>query len=343
MTSLATEQPSLRQRFAEFLSADLQAVNQVLDEQLQSAHRLVSDLSDHVGRCRGKQIRPGLLMLFRRLMLPLKVDQTSSFENAVRLAAAVEMIHMATLVHDDLIDQSDMRRHMATVHSRWDAETAVLMGDYLFSRAFHLSASTGDAQACQLIGRATDHTCVGELLQKHVQQPDETMTGVQLAAAELDYFRVIRGKTGCLFGLSCLLGTRNVISDSVLERAAHRFGLRLGMAFQISDDVLDLSQSRQTTGKDVRNDLENGRFTLPLIRALRLADSAETRSLLSAVSENDPDIGNIPAMKRGIESAANTSLQLGRRAVRDLGLFVDSPERRLLEEVSLWAAGQRSS
>ena len=140
MTSLATEQPSLRQRFAEFLSADLQAVNQVLDEQLQSAHRLVSDLSDHVWRCRGKQIRPGLLMLFRRLMLPLNVDQISSFENAGRLAAAVEMIHMATLVHDDLIDQSDMRRHMATVHSRWDAETAVLMGDYLFSRAFHLSA-----------------------------------------------------------------------------------------------------------------------------------------------------------------------------------------------------------
>lgn len=343
MTSLVTEQLSLRQRFADFLAADLQLVNEVLCEQLRSSHRLVSDLSDHVGRFRGKQIRPGLLMLFRRLTQIGSQSVRMPALNAVRLAAAVEMIHTATLVHDDLIDQSDLRRHMATVHSRWDSQTAVLMGDYLFSRAFHLAASTGDAVACQLIGRATDRTCVGELLQKHVRRPDESLTSAQLQSAEVDYFRVIRGKTGCLFGLSCLLGTRSATSSRVLELAAHRYGVRLGMAFQISDDVLDLSQSCQTTGKDARNDLENGRLTLPLIRAFRAASLEERKELAAAVEQNDPLIAELPAMKRGIDSAAATALELGRRAVRDLQRFGETPERGLLEEVSLWAAGQRTA
>ena len=156
---------------------------------------------------------------------------------------------------------------MPTINREWDTETSVLLGDYLFSRAFRLAASTGDAAACEFIGHATDLTCAAELHQIAACR--------DRSRSERDYFRVIRGKTGQLFGLGCHLGARAAQASINLQRQMQIAGIELGMAFQIADDVLDLTGKESQTGKDSGNDVANRRLTLPLLRTLRLASGAE--------------------------------------------------------------------
>ena len=317
----------LKTQLANLLSGDLAAVNAILRRRLQSSSDFVSDVTEHVSRFQGKQIRPILLLLFERAIAG------HSSECGKTLAAAVEMIHTATLVHDDVIDEAETRRHVATVHRRWNTETSVLLGDYLFSKSFHMAASTGDAEACRLIGLATDRTCEGEL--------NQTAARLQRSKSEFDYFRIIRDKTGQLFGLSCLLGARSADGSLQQQRAARRFGIRLGLAFQIADDILDLTETASSTGKDEGNDLQNGRLTLPLLRAFRNASEYEANELL-AVLENDADdrrtaLNAMPCIQAGIRSAQQSALQLVERAQNDLACLPDSPERSLLQMIAGFA------
>ncbi|MEZ6063007.1 MAG: polyprenyl synthetase family protein [Planctomycetaceae bacterium] len=322
----------LKSMLQQHLGNDLHSVNQILNSRLRSSSGFVNDVTEHVSRFRGKQIRPMLLLLTHRM---LNGDDRAS---AAVLAAVVEMIHTATLVHDDVIDDADTRRHLATVHRRWNTETSVLLGDYLFSKAFHLAASTGDAEACRLIGLATDKTCEGEL--------NQTAARLDRSTSEFDYFRIIRDKTGQLFALSCLLGARTAKATESQQRAAGKFGLRLGLAFQIADDVLDLSESHSSTGKDEGNDLQNGRLTLPLLRSLQLADPEEREELLSLIFQHPisavDDLRNRGVVQRGIESASATAAELCRRAVRSLVRFPESADRELLSAIAMFA-GQRQA
>lgn len=324
---------ALKSRLASHLSIDLEAVNGILGDRLSSSSGFVNDVTRHVSRFRGKQIRPMLLLLTHRALAG------GCSPDAVTLAAVVEMIHTATLVHDDVIDDSDTRRHLATVHRRWNTETSVLLGDYLFSKAFHLAASTGDAEACRLIGLATDKTCEGEL--------NQTAARLDRSTSELDYFRIIRDKTGQLFGLSCLLGARSAGASPGQQRRARLFGLRLGLAFQIADDVLDLTESQSCTGKDAGNDVQNGRLTLPLLRAVALSEPAEQELLQSLIFAGNNDcpadqLQSRPSVRRGLASASATATNLCRRAVHQLRTFPESADRRLLSEIATFA-GQRNA
>lgn len=313
----------LKSQLEKHLQDDLQHVNAILSSQLKSPSEFVTDVTDHISHFRGKQIRPVLLLLMHRM---LAVETT---RKAQMLAAAMEMIHTATLVHDDVIDDAETRRHIATVHRRWNTETSVLLGDYLFSKAFHLTASTGDAEACRLIGMATDRTCEGELNQSALRT-NHNLT-------ELDYFRVIRDKTGQLFAVSCLLGVRAAGGTPGQQRAARRFGQRLGMAFQIADDLLDLTGDTNKTGKDHSNDLQNGRTTLPILRAIRLANTQERTQLLRRLSENGlsaADVRSDPILLQGMESATATASEMTQRAIRDLRFFPESADRAMLEAIA---------
>ncbi|MCP4782042.1 MAG: polyprenyl synthetase family protein [Fuerstiella sp.] len=314
----------LKSQLRQHLASDLYAVNRTLTEQLRTSSAFVSDITEHVSRYRGKQLRPMLLLLTHR-MIAGEVTTESRM-----LAAAVEMIHTATLVHDDVIDEAETRRHVATVHRRWNTETSVLLGDYLFSRAFQLAASTGDAEACRLIGLATNRTCEGELNQMAARLEDAT--------SELEYFRIVRDKTGQLFGLSCLLGSRAAGGTVAQQRVARQFGLRLGMAFQIADDVLDLEGAGDVTGKDAGNDLQNNRRTLPIIRAIQLVpeqDRAEIRQLLA--EEVPENLAGHAEIQAGIRSAIDTADSLTQRAVADLARFPAGPDRSLLEAIASFA------
>lgn len=328
MESTTLNALTLKAQLQAHLQDDLKDINQILQEQLASSSRFVRDVTEHVSRYRGKQVRPILLLLVQRM---LSGDVTPE---ARTLAAAVELIHTATLVHDDVIDQSETRRHVATVHRRWNTETSVLLGDFLFSRSFHLAATTGDADACRLIGRATDRTCEGEL--------NQIAARLEQSTSEFDYFRIIRDKTGQLFGLSCLLGARAAGAGDRQQRAARRFGMRLGTAFQIADDVLDLTQPAEKTGKDAANDLQNGRLTLPLLRALRIADNpAERDTLRQMITGGDelPTETSRPAelILAGTRSAARTAEKIVARAIGDLKHFPENHDQRLLGSIARFA------
>lgn len=334
MNSALLSATDLKTQIQRHLAADLQQVNQVLQQSLKSSSPFVANVLEHVSRYHGKQIRPILVLLMNRAF-----DKEAT-PKAHKLAAAVEMIHLATLVHDDVIDEAETRRHVATVHRRWNTETSVLLGDFLFSRAFHLSATTGDANACVLIGKATDRTCEGELNQIAARSEGSN--------SEVDYFRIIRGKTGQLFALSCQLGVEAAGGSARDIRLAWRFGMRLGMAFQIADDALDLTQSQEATGKDAGNDLQNGRRTLPVLRALGVTSesgNAETAEELQALEEwlagdrvlNQTEFRQLSIVQQGVTSAMNTADALVRKATRDLQQFPAGINRQLLECIAAYA------
>ena len=322
---------TLKNRLQQFLEHDLVAVNQILSKQLHSSSQFVADVTEHVSRFQGKQIRPILLLLTNELL------GGTGREKAHTLAAVVELIHTATLVHDDVIDDSETRRHVTTVHRRWNTEISVLLGDFLFSRSFHLAASTGDAEACRLIGLATDRTCEGEL--------NQTAARLEESTSELDYFRIIRDKTGQLFALSGKLGARCAEATEAQQRLCRLICLRLGLAFQIADDILDLSESCQTTGKDEANDLQNGRFTLPILRALQLCCDTDRKQILDVLTSNCREsfdqIRQHPAIHAGIESAAATAESLCQRAGSTLDRFPRSESRNLLRSVIQFASRRK--
>lgn len=340
-SAAAASSNELRERIQRSIGEDLGQINRILDQQLQSPHPYMGDILQHAGHFRGKQIRPVLLLLCQKSLCG-QVNQT-----AHALAAVVEMIHTATLVHDDVLDNASSRRHWSTINHTWNTETSVLLGDYLFSRAFRLAASTGDAVACECIGHATDLTCAGELHQIAASRTQ--------SLSERDYFRVIRGKTGQLFGLSCYLGARAAHASPPVQRQMRIGGIELGMAFQITDDVLDFTGEKSQTGKDSGNDLANRRLTLPWLRALQLATPAERdemRGVLAGSHDRGSGTGELTeviqrlaafkAVQRGIHSAEQTAQFLVDRCLQRLTALPDSDQCQLLRDIARFAIQRKA-
>ncbi len=333
MSATLSNRDALKAQILTLIGDDLTAVNAMLARQFRNPNMFVQDVAQHVSRFRGKQIRPVLTLLTARMCDGFD----SGRETVHRLAAVVEMIHTATLVHDDVIDDAEMRRHVSTVHRRWNTETSVLFGDYLLSKAFHLAATTGDAEACRLIGLATDRTCEGEL--------NQIAARLEQSTSERDYFRIIGGKTGQLFAVSCLLGARSAGASAADQATLKLFGRRIGLAFQITDDVLDLTESAERTGKDAANDLSNHRMTLPLLRALQCGSDSEVRRLKDLMSSDtagaQQQLSQEPLVREGLESAQTTATAFVRRAVATLHRMPASPARSALETIA-WFATERS-
>jgi octaprenyl-diphosphate synthase len=256
LLSAAKEPASPRLELFRPIARDLEEVEKVLTRTLASPRPHVQRLVEHLGQYRGKRLRPTLLLLTGRACGRLTTTHHI-------LAAVVEMIHTATLVHDDVLDNASVRRHVATVNAGWGNQTSILLGDFLFTHAFHLSSTVGDVRACQIIGAATNRVCEGEL-----QQVCERGN---LALSEAEYFDIIDAKTAELTACCCRLGALfSGMSPAVVESLA-RYGRCLGIAFQIADDLLDLVGDENTTGKSLGTDLEQQKLTLPLIRLLSQA------------------------------------------------------------------------
>ena len=247
---------------------ELDAVDDVLRRELRNPHGTVNALIQHAFRLGGKRLRPMLLLLAGKATGELT-------ERHVTMAAVVEMIHSATLVHDDMLDGASVRRHLPTVHARWDMQSSVLVGDFLFTHAFYLASTTGDAAACQIIGAATNVVCEGELRQ--VQQRHN------LDLSEDDYVEIAASKTGELCAACCELGAHFSLASAEVKRAAGAFGRNLGIAFQIADDVLDLLGDEATTGKTLGTDLDQNKLTLPAIHMLRTLAGAERTAAYDAL------------------------------------------------------------
>lgn len=245
---------------------ELAEVEQILRAELRSEHAYVDELVRYGCLLGGKRLRPALLLLCGKAIGEV------THEHLI-LGAVVEMIHTATLVHDDVLDEAETRRHLATVNSRWDNKASVLLGDYLFTHSFYLASTTGSTWACQEIGRATNIVCEGELRQKGCRG-DFSLT-------EQEYLEIIAAKTAELTACSCRLGAHYANGTSQIVEQLTQFGRELGVAFQIIDDVLDLQGDEDATGKSLGTDLQQQKPTLPIIHALQHAGATEKEELLA--------------------------------------------------------------
>jgi len=317
----------------------LSRVERRFEAQLEVDLPPVTRLTKHVERYRGKMLRPTMVLLAGLAAHP---ESAAAFEQNraselitdehIGLAAVVEMVHMATLVHDDVLDEAEVRRRGQTVNKMTGNETAVILGDYLIAAAYHLCSSVASTSSTIAVGDTAMILSSGELLQL-AHRRDWSLD-------DATYFEIVQRKTGALIGLSCALGAAASGADRDVQDRLRTYGQSCGIAFQIQDDMLDLTGNEGTVGKSVRRDLAKGKLTLPLIHALANAKPIERGALLelieSAAAEDSPDdlasrirahveaTGSIDYTRRTAESFVDE----GRRALRGVP---DGPARRFLE------------
>jgi octaprenyl-diphosphate synthase len=251
------------------IGPELRRVDARLKVELRSDHPEANAVIRHGIRLGGKRLRPALLLLAGQAVGELRDEH-------ITLAAVVEMIHTATLVHDDVLDEASIRRHVDTVNARWNNETSVLLGDFLFTHAFYLASTFDSTFACRTIGRATNIVCDGELRQ--------TLASGDVHVTEDDYLAVVEAKTAELCACCCELGAHYAGGDSVTVERLAAFGRYLGIAFQIADDLLDLEGSEASTGKSLGTDLAKCKMTLPLIHARDSLPPPERRRFVTALA-----------------------------------------------------------
>lgn len=306
------------------IAAGLARAETLFESQLSSSFPAVNDLCRHVARYRGKMLRPTLVIVSG---LAFTEDgETLSGEHDV-IAATVEMIHMSTLVHDDVLDEAEIRRRGATVNHLHGNEMAVMLGDYLISNAFHLCSRVGDPALNLRLGEVTNTLCEGELVQLSRRH--------DLTLDENTYFEIVRRKTAALVGVSCELGAMLAGADASASAAMRLFGESLGVAFQIQDDLLDLLGDEQTVGKSIGRDLEKGKLTLPMIMHIARTTGADRSSALRAIEAKDGAALRTMLMRSGaIEAARARAVELVEDAKRGLPATRRTHSRELLLELA---------
>jgi octaprenyl-diphosphate synthase len=252
---------------------ELASVEQLLRQVLQSQYPFLDRLMQHGFQLGGKRMRPALVLLSG------KAAGTLTAEHPM-VAAAVELIHTATLIHDDVLDEATIRRHLATINARWDNEASVLLGDYLLAQALMMASSLETTYACRALAEACRVMCEGELRQVENRGQHEL--------TEEDYLDIISDKTAALCECCCRLGAHYAGAAPAQREALARFGHDLGIAFQITDDVLDVQGDEAKTGKSLGTDLLKQKATLPLIRLLDQADQSDRRQILEILTHPDP-------------------------------------------------------
>jgi len=256
------------------IDAELIAMEELARQELSSVDPFVDEVVRYSFRFGGKRLRPAMLFLVGKMLGQLN-------EQHLYAAAAIELVHTASLIHDDILDGAVVRRHLATMNVHWDAQVGVLAGDLLLTRAMDLMTRLDSMQGLRMLTEACKRTCEGELRQ--------IGTVGRFEMSRDDYFAMIAGKTAPLLACSAQLGAYYSGAGSETVKQCHRLGQRLGLAFQIVDDVLDLVGNANMVGKTLRTDLENRKPTLPLILYMQDADAKSRRKMLSMIEEKNFD------------------------------------------------------
>ena len=308
------------------LRDDLQAVDRVLRKSLSSDVALIRQVSEYIIRGGGKRLRPALLIL---------AAQACGYRGKHHhtLAAVVEMIHTATLLHDDVVDESSLRRGHATANAMFGNAASVLVGDFLYSRAFQLIVTVENMRVLQNLSNATNVIAEGEVLQlMNTGNPD---------LDEESYLEVIRRKTAKLFEAAAQLGAVLAGADVGIEDALARYGMHVGTAFQLIDDVLDYSGELAAIGKNLGDDLAEGKATLPLIRALRVGSADDVALIRAALSgEGLKDFEAVLAALTRTDALAyarHCAEADSASATAALAALPDSSAKRTLLELSAFA------
>jgi octaprenyl-diphosphate synthase len=303
---------------------DLEAVNGRILQHMHSPVALIPQLAGHIIAAGGKRLRPMLTLAAARLC-------GYRGDRHISLAACVEFIHTATLLHDDVVDESGLRRGRATANAVWGNKASVLVGDFLFSRAFQLMVADGSLKVLEILSRASAVIAEGEVLQLVTSNDTET--------SEQSYLEVIRCKTAALFAAACRIGAVIGNRPKVEEEALESFGLNLGIAFQLIDDVLDYSAKQTELGKTIGDDFREGKMTLPVLLALRRGDPVERAFWMRTIEEleqDDDDLQKAIAILKNRRALADTverARGYGRAAARAMAAFPDGAEKRALLDV----------
>src|SRR5579883_1398531 len=305
------------------VTEDLQSTDQFIISQLDSHIPLVKQMIEYILTCGGKRIRPMVLLLSARAL-------AHRGQKHIELAAVIELIHTATLLHDDVVDSSTLRRGHKTAHTIWGNEASVLVGDFLYSRAFQVVVDHRHQAILDIFAKATHYIAEGEILQ--------LVNCNILDTPEEFYFEVIQRKTAKLFEIAAQLGAL-LASEAEREITALRdYGLHLGLAYQLIDDVLDYSQSAEETGKNVGQDISEGKTTLPLIHAMRKSKGADLALLRDAIKTGSTkhldDILGIIESTDAIKYTADTAKHHALKAKQALAHIASSPYRMALENLS---------
>jgi octaprenyl-diphosphate synthase len=260
--------PAAIRAVQDLLHRDLEAVNAALRSELNSDVPLIGEIGDYLVQAGGKRIRPMLCLL----SFQAAGGGSGGADPSALLAAIVEMIHTATLLHDDVVDESDTRRNRKTANALWGNAPSVLVGDFIYSRAFQMMVRLQDLQIMDILADTTNMIAEGEVMQL-LHKRDASLSATQ-------YFEVIKRKTAILFAASCRLGALAAGASSETQLRFGEFGMQLGMAFQIADDLLDYTGDAQSIGKNLGDDLAEGKTTLPLILA-QLHGSTEQAAFIA--------------------------------------------------------------
>ncbi len=310
--------------------ADMQAVNALIQRRLHSEVVLINQLSHYIIGSGGKRLRPLLALLVARAC-------GYQGDKHIDAAAIVEFIHTATLLHDDVVDESDMRRGKQTANNVWGNQAAVLVGDFLYSRSFEMMVDIGSMRVMEILSTATNTIAEGEVLQLlNCRDPDTT---------EARYMEVIHSKTAKLFEAACQLGAVLAGLNSEQEQAMARYGMHLGTAFQLVDDVLDYTADAAEMGKNVVDDLAEGKPTLPLIIAMQRSAAPTQAILRKAVEEGG--LNELDTIMQAIQQtdAIAYTLQRATRetelAIENLSVLPASDYKQSLENLA-WFAIKRS-
>jgi octaprenyl-diphosphate synthase len=303
------------------IRSDLQAVEQEFLRHVESRVELIPQISRYIQMSGGKRVRPAVLLMSARLA-------GYSGDMAIRYAAVVEAIHSATLIHDDIVDEAELRRGRVSVHSRWGSDVTVLVGDYLYINAMALALTHDSLDLVRLLCDVTLKMIEGELYQL-------TKTGV-VDISEDEHFDIIRRKTAYLFGGCAQIG--GVLGGVSPEKALalREYGVNLGMAFQLVDDLLDFTADQDTLGKPIGGDLREGKVTLPVIYLLQRAGEEADAIVRRVVADRNVsaddwvEIRRLLVEHRTIDSAYEQASEYAAEAKRALAPFAPSPERDAL-------------
>jgi len=313
-------------RLKDFLAEDMEAVNRLIRTRMASEHApRIPEVTAHLVEAGGKRIRPMMTLAAARLCGYAGADHQ-------KLAATVEFIHTATLLHDDVVDESGQRRGRPTANLLWDNKSSVLVGDYLFARSFQLMVETGSLRVLDILANAAATIAEGEVLQLTAAQ--------NLATTEEIYAQVIRGKTAALFEAATEVGGVIASAGAAQVTALARYGDALGMSFQIVDDLLDYGGTTGAMGKNAGDDFRERKLTLPVIKAVARADAGERAFWVRVIEKGDQRDGDLEEALRlmqahgTLEQTRTEALRHAAEAKAALACLPDHPLRDMLADLA---------
>jgi octaprenyl-diphosphate synthase len=315
--------PTTLDRLVDLVAADMARVNTAILARTGSQVTMIPEVANHLISSGGKRLRP---------MLTIAMAKLAGYagDGHIKLAAAVEFMHTATLLHDDVVDESDMRRGKLAARMLWGNEASVLVGDFMLGQAFKMMVEVGNLHALEILSSAATVIAEGEVMQLG--------TAKNTATNEDEYLAVIRSKTAELFAAACEVGPALAGKDKAQQAACRSFGMNLGIAFQLIDDALDYGGKSAKLGKNVGDDFREGKVTLPVVLSFRRGNAQErafwNRTLGEGkVEEGDLDMAlSLLAKHHAIEDTVGRARHYGAIAKDALALAADSPMKQALEE-----------